>query len=125
MKHLHLFGASVAKHCCAIGCSRPKNIGAKGYGTVPETLLSTEVMYDVGKAMYGVPNNLWVGVQYQYWRNKFGNPHPLCRMRKRPRRWCVWSTTFNLAGMGATDGMPFNKGRAASLPTHGRHSFLS
>lgn len=51
------------------------HIGAKGYGTVPETLLSTEVMYDVGKALYSVPNKLWVGVQYQYWRNKFGLPY--------------------------------------------------
>ena len=51
------------------------HIGAKGYGTAPETLLSTEVMYDVGKAMYGTPNKLWAGVQYQYWRNKFGNPY--------------------------------------------------
>jgi nucleoside-specific outer membrane channel protein Tsx len=50
------------------------HIGAKGYGTAPETLLSTEIMYDVGKALYSVPNKLWAGVQYQYWRNKFGNP---------------------------------------------------
>lgn len=48
------------------------HIGAKGFGTVPETLLNTAVMLDVGKVMYGAPNKLWAGIQYQYWRNKFG-----------------------------------------------------
>lgn len=50
------------------------HIGAKGYGTVPETLLDTQIMYDVGQALYGAKNKLWVGLEYQYWRNKFGNP---------------------------------------------------
>ena len=49
------------------------HIGAKGYGTVPETLINTAVMYDAGKAMTGMPNRLWVGLAYEYWRNKFGN----------------------------------------------------
>jgi hypothetical protein len=49
-------------------------IGAKGYGTDPETLLDTEVMYDLGRAAFSTPKKLWIGLEYQYWHNKFGNP---------------------------------------------------
>jgi hypothetical protein len=32
-------------------------------------------MYDVGAMMGAAKNTFRVGFEYQYWRNKFGNPH--------------------------------------------------
>jgi nucleoside-specific outer membrane channel protein Tsx len=66
------WGIDVASHVKWSGYL--DHIGAKGYGTAPETLLDTELMYDVG-SLYGSPNKLWAGLEYQYWRNKFGNPY--------------------------------------------------
>ena len=54
-------------------------ISAKGrneFGgkTSPETNIDMQLMYDLSAAV-GVPKNtLKLGVEYQYWRNKFGNP---------------------------------------------------
>lgn len=48
-------------------------IGTKGFGTVPETLLSTQVMYGIGELVGSKKKSLQVGLEYQYWHNKFGN----------------------------------------------------
>lgn len=54
-------------------------IGAKGDNefrgpTSPETNIDMQIMYDLSGA-WGLPKNtLRVGLEYQYWRNKFGNP---------------------------------------------------
>jgi opacity protein-like surface antigen len=54
-------------------------IGSKGkdeFGgsTAPETHIDTSLMWDAG-AMVGSPKKtILVGVEYEYWRNKFGNP---------------------------------------------------
>ncbi|MFD2191975.1 hypothetical protein [Pistricoccus aurantiacus] len=42
--------------------------------TEQEQLMRTSVMLDVGKVVWQQENNLWAGVGYEYWRNKFGNP---------------------------------------------------
>lgn len=45
-----------------------------GGGTAAETNIDMQVMYDVS-AWVGTPKNTFkIGVEYQYWRNKFGNP---------------------------------------------------
>jgi nucleoside-specific outer membrane channel protein Tsx len=44
-----------------------------GNQTGPETNLDMQLMYDLGAAM-GSPKNLFrIGLQYQFWNNKFGN----------------------------------------------------
>lgn len=53
-------------------------IGAKGnnefgQGTKPETNIDMSVMLDVGAVMGGIPKTFKLGLEYQYWRNKFGN----------------------------------------------------
>lgn len=42
-------------------------------GTKPEILMRTSLMVDVGQMAWGAKNSLWMGVGYEYWRNKFGN----------------------------------------------------
>jgi hypothetical protein len=44
-----------------------------GGGTKPETNIDMQVMYDAG-TLWGAKNTFKVGLEYQYWRNKFGNP---------------------------------------------------
>lgn len=45
-----------------------------GGGTSPETNFDATLFYDVGTLMGAGKNTFRVGVGYQYWRNKFGNP---------------------------------------------------
>jgi len=54
-------------------------IAAKGtneFGgpTSPEFNFDGQIMYDIGSRIGMGKNTLRVGVEYQYWRNKFGNP---------------------------------------------------
>jgi hypothetical protein len=54
-------------------------IGAKGMnefggGTKPETHLDVALVYDVGTAMSLGKNAFSIGIEYEYWKNKFGNP---------------------------------------------------
>ncbi|PTT93206.1 outer envelope protein [Pelomonas sp. HMWF004] len=44
-----------------------------GGPTAPEFNFDGQIMYDVGAAA-GAPRKFKVGIEYQYWRNKFGNP---------------------------------------------------
>jgi len=45
-----------------------------GGGTAPETNIDAQIMYDISSAV-GTPKNTFkIGVEYQYWKNKFGNP---------------------------------------------------
>lgn len=53
-------------------------IGSKGkneFGddTAVETNIDMQIMYDMSAAMGSAKNTLKVGVEYQYWKNKFGN----------------------------------------------------
>lgn len=49
--------------------------GEDGFGndTATERLLRTSLMLDLGQLAWGERNNLWAGVGYEHWRNKFGN----------------------------------------------------
>ena len=54
-------------------------IAAKGkdeFGgqTAPETNIDMQLMYDVGSLM-GAKGKFKAGLEYQYWKNKFGNDH--------------------------------------------------
>ena len=44
-----------------------------GGPTATETNIDSQIMYDVG-ALGGAPGKFKVGIEYQYWKNKFGNP---------------------------------------------------
>lgn len=44
-----------------------------GGDTKAETNIDMQVMYDLGTVMGAKPNTFKVGVEYQYWKNKFGN----------------------------------------------------
>jgi nucleoside-specific outer membrane channel protein Tsx len=43
-----------------------------GGGTAPETNIDMQLMYDVS-TLYGGKGTFKVGIEYQYWKNKFGN----------------------------------------------------
>ncbi|EHR73585.1 hypothetical protein BurJ1DRAFT_4799 [Burkholderiales bacterium JOSHI_001] len=44
-----------------------------GGGTAPETNIDMQLMLDVGALAGSAKNTFKVGLEYQYWRNKFGN----------------------------------------------------
>ncbi len=46
-----------------------------GGGTKPETNIDMQVMYDASSLLGASKNTAKVGLEYQYWRNKFGNDH--------------------------------------------------
>ncbi|UIN20052.1 outer envelope protein [Herbaspirillum frisingense] len=45
-----------------------------GGATAPEFNIDTQVMFDLGSRLGMGKNSLRLGLEYQYWRNKFGNP---------------------------------------------------
>lgn len=47
-------------------------IGARGAGTVHQVLSQPQLRFDIGKPL-GRKGQLYAGIEYQYWRNKFGN----------------------------------------------------
>ncbi|MGA2550660.1 MAG: outer envelope protein [Burkholderiaceae bacterium] len=54
-------------------------IAAKGtneFGgpTAPETHFDGEIMYDLGSLLHGPKKTFFAGFEYEYWKNKFGNP---------------------------------------------------
>jgi nucleoside-specific outer membrane channel protein Tsx len=54
-------------------------IGSKGQNefggaTAPETHVDTTLMADVGALAGGPKKTFLLGIEYEYWRNKFGNP---------------------------------------------------
>ena len=53
----------------------PKGRNEFGAGTATETNMDVQLMYDVGSVLGFGKKSLRVGVEYQYWRNKFGNNH--------------------------------------------------
>ncbi len=46
-----------------------------GGDTKPETNIDMQLMWDVGLSTGGTKGKFKVGVEYQYWKNKFGNDH--------------------------------------------------
>lgn len=46
-----------------------------GGDTAPETHLDMQIMLDVGRVAGGPKNTFKVGLEYEYWKNKFGNNH--------------------------------------------------
>jgi nucleoside-specific outer membrane channel protein Tsx len=50
-----------------------KGKSESGADTAPETNIDMQLMYDVSPMIGAAPKSLKVGVEYQYWQNKFGN----------------------------------------------------
>lgn len=46
-----------------------------GGGTKPETNIDAQVMYDASALLGAKERTFKIGLEYQYWRNKFGNNH--------------------------------------------------
>ncbi|MEO8003759.1 MAG: outer envelope protein [Betaproteobacteria bacterium] len=46
-----------------------------GGDTAPETHLDMQIMLDVGRVLGGPKKTFRVGLEYEYWKNKFGNNH--------------------------------------------------
>lgn len=44
-----------------------------GVDTATETNVDMQIMYDMSMAIGATPKTLKVGIEYQYWKNKFGN----------------------------------------------------
>jgi nucleoside-specific outer membrane channel protein Tsx len=44
-----------------------------GGNTAPETNIDLQIMYDMSGAVGAAKNTFKVGLEYQYWKNKFGN----------------------------------------------------
>ena len=51
-----------------------KGVDEYGTPTAPQTDVDVSLMYDLGSAMGWGKKALRLGVEYQYWRNKFGQP---------------------------------------------------
>jgi nucleoside-specific outer membrane channel protein Tsx len=64
-----------------------------GGPTSPETNFDGQIMLDVGRVMGGPKGTFKVGLEYQYWKNKFGNP-------------TTAAITATTAGPGATAKTP-------------------
>lgn len=50
-------------------------------------LAQPQFRWDLGKALYSQPNHLYLGVEYQYWRNKLGDRQT---SESRPQALLVW-----------------------------------
>ena len=50
-------------------------------------LAQPQFRWDLGKAWYDKPNQLFVGIEYQYWRNKLGDKNT---SESRPQILAVW-----------------------------------
>ena len=66
-------------------------IGSKGkneFGgrTAPETHVDMNLMLDVGATMGNLKHVFLVGIEYEYWHNKFGNPTTWPGAGQAPRR---------------------------------------
>ena len=46
-----------------------------GGGTKPETHFDGQIMLDVGRVLGGPKGTFKVGLEYEFWKNKFGNDH--------------------------------------------------
>lgn len=52
-----------------------KGIDEFGGTTAPEVNIDAQIMYDISSYVGARPKTLKVGLEYQYWRNKFSVPH--------------------------------------------------
>lgn len=46
-----------------------------GAATKPETNIDMQLMYDLSPLLGAAPKTFRLGLEYQYWKNKFGNDH--------------------------------------------------
>jgi nucleoside-specific outer membrane channel protein Tsx len=74
---------SIEGHVEYIG-KRSNEFGAE---VSPWILAQPQFRWDAGKAFYGRPNQLFLGIEYQYWRNKLGDKST---SESRPQALLVW-----------------------------------
>ena len=56
-------------------CIAAKGKDEFGSGTKPETHFDGQIMLDVGRVLGGPKGTFKVGLEYEFWKNKFGNDH--------------------------------------------------
>jgi len=74
---------SIEGHAEYIG-KRTNEFGAPVHAWI---LAQPQFRWDLGKALYAQPNQLFVGIEYQYWRNKLGDRNTT---ESRPQVLAVW-----------------------------------
>lgn len=62
----------------------PKGKDYFGNDTAAETHTDMSVMFDVGAAMGSTKDTFWLGLEYEYWKNKFGNQPGTGTLAKTP-----------------------------------------
>ncbi len=70
-------------------------VGSKGkdytnHDTAKETLMRTSLMVDVGQVVAGHKGTVFVGVGYEYWHNKYGNPPGVGTRQSAPQLQVEW-----------------------------------
>jgi nucleoside-specific outer membrane channel protein Tsx len=68
----------------------PKGKDYTNRDTAKETLLRTSLMVDVGQVFASHKNVVYVGVGYEYWHNKYGNPPGLGTRVSAPQLQLEW-----------------------------------
>ena len=70
-------------------------VGSKGkdytnHDTAKETLVRTSLMVDVGQVLASYKGTVFVGVGYEYWHNKYGNPPRVGTQVNAPQFQLEW-----------------------------------
>jgi nucleoside-specific outer membrane channel protein Tsx len=76
-------GFSIEGHAEYIG-KRTNEFGAPVSAWL---LAQPQLRWDLGRALHGKPNQLFLGIEYQYWRNKLGDKNT---SESRPQFLAVW-----------------------------------
>jgi len=79
-----------------------------GADTAAETNIDMEIMYDAGEMIGAGKGKFKIGVEYQYWKNKFGNDSsgPAGNGAFAKTRWSVPSTTSERQPDAVTAQLP-------------------
>jgi nucleoside-specific outer membrane channel protein Tsx len=68
----------------------PKGKDYTNHDTAKETLVRTSLMLDVGQVLASRKNVVYVGVGYEYWHNKYGNPPGVGTQVNAPQFQLEW-----------------------------------
>jgi nucleoside-specific outer membrane channel protein Tsx len=61
-----------------------------GHDTAKETLLRTSLMLDVSQVIAGRKGSVFAGIGYEFWHNKYGNPHGVGTQVHAPQFQLEW-----------------------------------
>ena len=68
----------------------PKGKDYTNHDTAQETLVRTSLMVDVGQVVASRKGTVFVGVGYEYWHNKYGNPPGVGTQVNAPQFQLEW-----------------------------------